>query len=101
LLLLMAPMAPHITAELWERRYGSHVHEQAWPQADPSMLAIEAVTMVVQVDGKVRDRIEVPVDIPADQAEELALASAKVQAHLDGPPRRVVSRPPQLVNVVT
>ncbi len=101
LLLVMAPMAPHITAELWERRHGDHIHEQSWPVADPSMLSVEAVTMIVQVDGKVRDRIEVPVDIAADQAEALALASAKVQAHLTGPPRRVVSRPPQLVNVVS
>jgi leucyl-tRNA synthetase len=101
LLLLLAPMAPHITAELWERRRGTHVHEQAWPQADPAMLVVETVTMVVQVNGKVRDRIEVDADVDAAGAEALALASEKVQAHLGGrPPRKVIARPPQLVNVV-
>src|SRR4051794_17086690 len=61
LLLLLAPMAPHISAELWERRHGSgsSVHAQAWPEADPAMLVVESTTMVVQVNGKVRDRIEV------------------------------------------
>ena len=60
LLLLMAPMAPHITAELWEQRHGDHVHEQPWPVADAAKLVVDTVTMVVQVNGKVRDRIEVP-----------------------------------------
>ncbi len=101
LLELMAPMAPHITAELWQLRRGGHVHEQPWPQADPAMLVVETVTMVVQVNGKVRDRIEVPSGIDAVEAERVALASEKVQAHLGGnPPRKVIARPPQLVNLV-
>ena len=101
MLLLLAPMAPHVTAELWERRHGSHVHEMAWPEADPAMLEVDRVTMVVQVNGKVRDRIEVAAEIDAVEAERLALASAKVQAILDGAdPRRVIARPPALVNVV-
>jgi len=101
LLLLMAPMTPHITAELWEQRRGGHVHEQSWPVADPAKLVVDTVTMVVQVNGKVRDRIEVPAEVDAAEAERLALASEKVQAHLGGkPPRKVIARPPQLVNVV-
>jgi leucyl-tRNA synthetase len=101
LLLLMAPMAPHITAELWERRTGDHVHEQAWPQADAAMLEVDTATMVVQVNGKVRDRVEVAADITAEQAEAVAMALPKVQAILDGAaPRRVIVRPPNLVNVV-
>jgi leucyl-tRNA synthetase len=100
LLLLMAPMCPHITAELWERRRGGHVHEQPWPEADPALVAAETVTMVVQVNGKVRDRIEVEADVDEATAEQLALGSEKVQAHLDGEPRRVIVRPPKLVNVV-
>ena len=100
LLLVMAPMAPHVTAELWEQRHGDHVHEQAWPQADPAELVDDTVTMVVQVKGKVRDRLEVAADISEEAAVELALASEKVRSWLDGPPRKVIARPPQLVNIV-
>ncbi|HEX2063650.1 MAG TPA: class I tRNA ligase family protein, partial [Acidimicrobiales bacterium] len=102
LLLLLAPMAPHVSAELWERRGRGDVHSQPWPHADPVMARAESVTMVVQVDGKVRDRIEVDPEIGPEEAESLALASARVQELLGGAdPRRVVSRPPRLVNVVT
>jgi leucyl-tRNA synthetase len=102
LLKVMAPMVPHVTAELWERRHpGEHVHEQRWPVADPALVAQETVTMVVQVNGKVRDRIEVDAGIDAAEMERRAVASAKVQAVLDGrKPRKVVSVPPKLVNVV-
>jgi len=100
LLLLAAPMAPHVTAELWERRRGGHVHEQPWPVADEAKLAAEMVTMVVQVAGKVRDRLQVAPDISEDDAASLALASEAVAAHLSGPPRRVIARPPKLVNIV-
>lgn len=102
LLLVLAPMVPHITAELWEWRHGAgaHVHAQPWPEADQARLVEETVTMVVQVRGKVRDRIEVPVGISDEEASALALASDKVQVHLEGPPSRVIARPPKLVNVV-
>jgi leucyl-tRNA synthetase len=102
LLLVMAPMTPHITAELWERRHpGGDVHAERWPSADEAKLVEETVTMVVQVDGKLRDRIDVPADIDGSEAERRALASPKVQAHLTGAPRKVIARPPKLVNVVT
>jgi leucyl-tRNA synthetase len=102
MLLLLAPMAPHMTAELWELRNGDHVHEQPWPHADPAMLEVDTAIMVVQVNGKVRDRVEVAADITAEAAEATALALPRVQAILDGAaPRRVISRPPNLVNVVT
>ena len=100
LLLLLAPMAPHVTAELWERRRGGEVHAEVWPEADPAKLTVDTVTMVVQVNGKVRDRIEVDAGIDAADAERLALASEKVAAHLDGDPKKVIARPPKLVNIV-
>jgi len=102
LLLLMAPMTPHITAELWARRHdGAHVHEQPWPTADPSKLTLDTVTMVVQVNGKVRDKIDVAADITEADAERLAFASSKVRQHIDGAsPKRVIVRPPKLVNIV-
>ena len=65
------------------------------------MLAVDTVTMVVQVNGKVRDRIEVPPSIDAAEAERLAMDSPKVREHLAGEhPKKVVSRPPKLVNLV-
>ncbi|MEA3078207.1 MAG: leucyl-tRNA synthetase [Actinomycetota bacterium] len=102
LLLLLAPMTPHIAAEVWEQRHdGAHVHAQPWPVADPAMLKVESTTMIVQVNGKVRDRLEVPPTISADEAERLALASAKVQEQLAGAtPKKVIARPPKLVNLV-
>jgi leucyl-tRNA synthetase len=103
LLELLAPLAPHLSAEAWERRHGvgSRLHAQSWPVADPSLLKAERVTMVVQVNGKVRDRLEVDPDITEEACVALALASAKVREQLDGgQPSRVVARPPKLVNVV-
>ena len=106
LLLLLAPMAPHVTAELWTRRRaaegveGAHIHTESWPVADPAMLTVDSVTMVVQVAGKVRDRIEVAPDIAEADARALALASPAVQGYLDGEPRTVIVRPPKLVNIV-
>jgi leucyl-tRNA synthetase len=101
LLLLMAPMTPHVTAELWERRHGDHIHAQTWPEPDPTMLTVEAVTLVVQVNGMVRDRLEVDPGIDAAEAERLALASPRITEHLAGAtPKKVVARPPKLVNLV-
>jgi leucyl-tRNA synthetase len=102
LLQLLAPAAPHITAELWALRHdGEHVHERSWPVADPALAAVETVTMVVQVNGKLRDKFDVDAGIDAAEAERLALASAKVAEVLGGgAPKKVISKPPKLVNVV-
>ncbi len=101
LLLVMAPMVPHITAELWQRRYGRHIHAESWPSVDEAKLHEERVTLVVQVNGRVRDRLDVDATISESQAVQQALASERVRRHLDGgTPRRVVARPPTLVNLV-
>ena len=111
LLQVLAPACPHLTAELWALRRvadGSvpeggvaHVHETPWPVADEGMLVEDTVTMVVQVNGKVRDRIEVAADADEATCVAAALGSEKVRAHLgDGEPRKVVARPPKLVNIV-
>jgi leucyl-tRNA synthetase len=101
LLLLMAPMAPHITAELWEIRHGGHVHEESWPVADQAMLVVDSVTMVVQINGKVRDRIDVATTISPEEAQAVALASERIIELIDGSPiRNVISRPPNLINIV-
>jgi len=94
-------MTPHLAAEAWERRHGNHIHLEAWPVADPALLVEDTVTMVVQVDGKVRDRIEVAPDMSEEEAERLALAAPPVVEALGGgTPKRVIARPPKLVNVV-
>jgi leucyl-tRNA synthetase len=102
LLLLMAPMTPHIAHELWELNgYGDMLARQAWPTWDEDLAREETVTMVVQVNGKLRDRFEVSADITSAQAEDLALSSDKIREWIDGQEvRRVISRPPNLVNVV-
>ncbi|MGH9017855.1 MAG: class I tRNA ligase family protein, partial [Acidimicrobiales bacterium] len=103
LLLLLAPMTPHVTAEAWERRHGdgARIHAERWPSFDAELAKAEKVTLVVQVNGKVKDRIEVSPDVSEADALALALASPRVVAELEGAePSRVIARPPRLVNVV-
>ena len=102
LLKLMAPMTPHIANEIWETKgYGDMLATESWPTWDEELAREETVTLVVQVNGKVRDRMDVSADITPEQAEELALGSEKIQGWIDGQQvRRVISRPPNLVNIV-
>jgi leucyl-tRNA synthetase len=102
LLLMLSPMTPHIAHELWQRRgLGDMLATEPWPEWDEELAREETVTMVIQVNGKVRDRLEVPAEITREQAEEAALASEKVRGWIDGQVvRQVIARPPNLVNVV-
>jgi len=103
LLLMLAPLAPHVTAELWEQRHPGEasVHSRSWPEADPVFVAEETVTMVVQVNGKVRARLQVAPGLSELEAEALALADDEVRRALGAAaPQRVVARPPRLVNVI-
>ncbi|MDE2838310.1 MAG: leucine--tRNA ligase [Chloroflexota bacterium] len=85
LLLLLAPMGPHLAEELWERTgHAYSVHNQPLPEWDEALAAIEEATLVVQVNGKVRDRIAVPASISEGDAKEAALTSQKVMAWTDG-----------------
>ncbi len=103
LILLLAPFAPFIAEELWARRGGAYsVHTQPWPSYDPELAKAEEVTLVVQVDGKVRDRLTVAVGLSEDQARAVALASEKTRAAIgDRKIARVIVVPDRLVNVVT
>jgi leucyl-tRNA synthetase len=101
LLLVLAPMTPHVTAELWEMRRGGHIHEMGWPTFDPELATAETVTMIVQVNGKVRDRIEISASSTEEEMVKVALASPKVIEHLAGrTPRKVIVVVPKLVNLV-
>jgi leucyl-tRNA synthetase len=103
LLLLVAPVAPHVAEELWSRRGGAYsVHQAPWPVADPTLAVAETIELPVQVDGKLRDRLVVTPDTPADEIERMALASEHVQRYLAGrKPARIVQIAGRLVNVVT
>ncbi|MCH8847792.1 MAG: leucine--tRNA ligase [Chloroflexi bacterium] len=85
LLLLLAPMAPHVTEELWERTGNPYsIHAQPLPAWDDALAAVDEATLVVQVNGKVRERIAVPADISEADAKQQALASERVRAYTDG-----------------
>jgi leucyl-tRNA synthetase len=100
--LVMAPFAPHHAEEIWAAigEEGS-VHEQSWPEWDESLIKEEEITLIVQVNGKLRDRIEAPADVSEEAAKELALASEKVGPHIEGKEvRKAIYVPGRLVNLV-
>ncbi|HEV8419757.1 MAG TPA: class I tRNA ligase family protein, partial [Actinomycetota bacterium] len=104
LVLLVAPMAPHIAEELWHEALGHStlVSMERWPTWDERLAREDEVVLVVQVDGKVRDRITVPVDADEAACLEAAHSSLRVRKYLDGAGEvRAVVRPPRLVNFVT
>lgn len=102
LLILLAPITPHITEELWhEAGHKDSVHMQSWPNYDPALTVDEVITVVVQVNGKVRDRLEVTHDISEDEVRRLALASERVQAAIEGRDlKKFVYVPGRLANLV-
>jgi leucyl-tRNA synthetase len=98
---LIFPFAPHLGAEVWERLEGGRVWEVPWPVADPALLVSDTVTLVVQVNGKLRDRIEASSEAPEAELLALARESEKVRRYLDG--KDVVKEivvPGKLVNLV-
>jgi leucyl-tRNA synthetase len=98
---LIQPYAPHIAEELWERLGHERLWEQPWPEADPELLARDTFELVIQVNGKVRDRVQVAADTPESELIALAKASERVQAHLDGKEiRQTIVVPRKLVNLV-
>jgi leucyl-tRNA synthetase len=108
LLLLLAPFAPHLADELWQKLGGDgdsngtgSIHRQRWPVADASALVRDTIPLVIQVKGKVRGSLDVPADADSATLEKLALASDIAQKWLEGqPPRRVIVVPGKLVNLV-
>jgi len=102
-LLMIAPAVPHIAEELWTEVLGNEysIHTQKWPEADTELMAVEEITLIVQVNGKLRDRIVVPVDITREDAEKTALASPGAAPYLEGKDiLKVIVVPGRLVNIV-
>jgi leucyl-tRNA synthetase len=103
LVLLMAPGFPHIAEEMWERLGQSYsVHQQNWPVWDEELAKEDVIEIAVQVNGKVRDKIEVPVDVDPEDAKSQAQAAESVARHIDGKNVvKVIYVPGRLVNIVT
>jgi leucyl-tRNA synthetase len=102
LLLLLAPTAPHLAEELWQRTgYDYSIHNQSWPQWDEELAKDEEITLVIQVNGKLRARLTVPVSVTEAEAKKLALESQRVKAHIEGKELiKTIYVPGRLVNLV-
>lgn len=102
LILLLAPFAPHLTEELWEAiGEKESIHKESWPRFNPEFIVEDEITVVVQINGKVRDKITVPADLEEDQLKAQALECEKVQSALVGKiPLKVIVVPKKLVNIV-
>jgi leucyl-tRNA synthetase len=101
-MLMLAPVCPHIAEELWQRTGQPYsIHTQPWPKVDQAAATEQEITLIVQVNGKLRDRITVPANIDDETAKATALASPAIQKLLQGkPPRQVILVPQRLVNIV-
>ncbi len=99
---MLAPMAPHIGEELWRALgHDRSVHLESWPKYDPELARDELVTIVVQINGKVRDRLHVGAGTAEDEVRGMALKSPAVVRHLDGkPPRKIIYVPDKLLSIV-
>jgi leucyl-tRNA synthetase len=102
LTLMLAPLTPFLAEELWQQRHpGASVHVQAWPKFEPALVALDEVVVIVQVNGKVRERLTVAAGLPAQDLERLALDQPKVRESLAGQTvRKLVTVPDKLVNIV-
>ncbi len=102
MLLLLAPVSPHITEELWSRRGRPYsIHQQEWPRWDEDIAREEVIDLIIQINGKTRDKIEVPSGLSDDELRRVALTSEKVRRQLDGAnPRKVIVARGSLVNIV-
>jgi leucyl-tRNA synthetase len=99
---LLAPVAPHVSEEIWHRLGKPYsIHTQAWPAIDEAAAAQDEITLVLQVNGKLRERLTVPVDISPDDAKAAALANETILKFTGGKtPRQVIYVPGRLVNIV-
>jgi leucyl-tRNA synthetase len=102
LLFMLAPTAPHLAEEIWQRLgYKYSIHNQRWPEWDESLTKTEEITLVIQVNGKLRDRVTVPASVTEAEAKKLAGAQEKVKPYLEGKSVvNIIYVPGKLVNIV-
>ncbi len=101
LVMLIAPFAPHTAEELWHNLgHEDSVNKDHWPVLDQSYLLSDTITVVVQVNGKLRSQLQLPADVSEEQAVEAAKADDKVNAHLQGEPKKTIYVKGKLVNFV-
>ena len=102
LLLMLAPTAPHLTEELWEKIGNTYsIHNQSFPSWQEELAVADEITLVVQVNGKVREKLTVPASIAEEEAKELALSQEKIKNHLDNHEIvKIIYIPGKLVNIV-
>ena len=108
LLKLLAPFAPHLSEELWQKYFiGSgldiknSIHNQPWPKYNPKLIKEETLTLIIQINGKVRDKVEVEADISEERAEELVISREKVQKWIERKEiKKVIFIPGKLINIV-
>jgi leucyl-tRNA synthetase len=107
LLLMVAPIAPHISEELFSRRLSAagegwrSIHAERWPDFDPALVAVDEIELPVQINGKLRDLVPMAAGLPQAEIESLVMARPKVQANLEGKAVvKVIHVPGRLVNIV-
>jgi len=109
LLLLLAPFTPHISEELWQKYFvqggtlniRNSIHYQLWPKWNPKLVKEETITLVIQVNGKVRDKVEVEADISEEKAKELAISREKIKKWIGGKEiKKIIFVPGKLINIV-
>jgi leucyl-tRNA synthetase len=101
-LIALSPAAPHVCEELWEMLgYATALAERSWPEYDESALVADEITVVVQVNGKLRGKVQAPPDSPREELQEMALAEPNVQRHIEGKDvKKIIVIPGKLVNVI-
>jgi leucyl-tRNA synthetase len=99
---LLAPFAPHIAEEIWENLgHKKSIFLTPWPKWDPKLVKEEMITLIIQVNGKVRDKVEVEATISEEKAKELAISREKIKKWIEGKEiKKVIFVPGKLINIV-
>lgn len=102
LTILLSPFAPHIAEEIWEKLgHENSIFLEKWPEYDPKLIKDEQISLVIQINGKVRDQIEVAAGVKEEEVKKLALAQDKIVKYIDGKNiRKIIFVPDRLINFV-